>query len=302
MSYPAISIENLTKYYGSFRAVNSVSFTVDSGEIFGFLGPNGAGKTTCIKMMLDLLRPTNGKIRIFGKQVTGNSIEIRNSIGYLPGNFTNFDNMTAIEFLKFMAYQRGIKFMHPVKLCSDFELGNSDLRKKMKSMSHGMLQKIGIIQAVFHNPQLLILDEPTSGLDPLMQDVFYELIKELHKSGVTIFFSSHNLAEVERICNNIAVIRAGEIVALETLDNLKKSLFRKLNVKLKHQIDGLKLNNAELISRDGLNYTFLIRGSSELLVKELSKLPIDDFSFPEPGLDEIFISYYNSDQKKIDVL
>lgn len=302
MSYPAISIENLTKYYGSFRAVNSVSFTVDSGEIFGFLGPNGAGKTTCIKMMLDLLRPTNGKIRIFGKEVTGNSIEIRNSIGYLPGNFTNFDNMTAIEFLKFMAYQRGIKFMHPVKLCSDFELGNSDMKKKMKSMSHGMLQKIGIIQAVFHNPQLLILDEPTSGLDPLMQDVFYELIKELHKSGVTIFFSSHNLAEVERICNNIAVIREGEIVALETLDNLKKSLFRKLSVKLKHQVEGLKLNDAELISHDGINYTFLIRGSSEHLVKELSKLPIADFSFPEPGLDEIFMSYYNSDQTKIDEL
>jgi ABC-2 type transport system ATP-binding protein len=302
MSFPAISIENLTKYYGSFRAVNSVSFKVDSGEIFGFLGPNGAGKTTCIKMMLDLLRPTNGKIRIFGKEVTGNSIEIRNSIGYLPGNFTNFDNMTAIEFLKFVASQRRIKFMHPVKLCSDFELGTSDMKKKMKSMSHGMLQKIGIIQAVFHSPQLLILDEPTSGLDPLMQDVFYEIIKDLHKSGVTIFFSSHNLAEVERICNHIAVIRAGEIVALQTLDNLKKSLFRKLSVKLKHQVEGLKLNDAELISHDGISYTFLIRGSSENLVKELSKLPIADFSFPEPGLDEIFMSYYNSDQKEIDEL
>jgi ABC-2 type transport system ATP-binding protein len=302
MSNPAITVENLTKNYGSFKAVSSVSFNVSEGEIFGFLGPNGAGKTTCIKMMLDLLRPDGGKVKIFGKEVRENSLEIRKLIGFLPGNFTNFDNMTGIEYLKFVAAQRKISFIYPGELCSAFDLGKADLNKKMKAMSHGMLQKIGIIQAIFHNPQLLILDEPTSGLDPLMQDVFYRIIKELHSKGVSIFFSSHNLSEVEMICHNIAVIRAGEIVALETLDNLKKSLFRKLSVKLKHQVDVFKLNDAELISNDGLNYTFLIRGSSEILVKELYKLPIADFSFPEPGLDEIFMSYYNSDQKKIDVI
>ncbi|MGE5357313.1 MAG: ATP-binding cassette domain-containing protein [Deltaproteobacteria bacterium] len=141
MSNPLIEIENLTKFFGSFRAVSSVSFNVNEGEIFGFLGPNGAGKTSCIKMMLDLLRPDRGTIRIFGQEVRENSVQIRNLIGFLPGNFTSFDNMTGIEFLKFACYQRKKSFKYPDHLCARFELGFNDLNKKMKAMSHGMLHQ-----------------------------------------------------------------------------------------------------------------------------------------------------------------
>lgn len=293
MSHLAIEIEHLTKSFGRFKAVSSVSFSVTEAEIFGFLGPNGAGKTTCIKMMLDLLRPDDGHVKIFGKEVRKNSVEIRKSIGFLSGNFTHFDNMTGIEFLKFVSSQRYMSFIYPKALCEAFDLGPRDLGKKMKSMSHGMLRKVGIIQAVMHQPKLLILDEPTSGLDPVMQDVFYNLIKEKQQEGVSIFFSSHNLAEVEMICHHIAVIRSGEIVAFETLENLKKSVFRKLKVRMKDEVPGIHFKDAELISQDGLKFEFLVKGSPETLLKEMNDLPVADFSFPEPGLDEVFMSYYN---------
>jgi len=299
MSQYAISVENVTKSFGKFKAVSSVNFKVDQGEIFGFLGPNGAGKTTCIKMMLDLLRPDQGQIKVFGKEVIQYAVEIRKLIGFLPGNFTNFDNMSGLEYLKFAANQRQIDFQNPQYLFDIFELSNTDLNKKMKSMSHGMLQKIGIIQAVFHKPDLLILDEPTTGLDPLMQDVFYNLIKELHYEGRTIFFSSHNLGEVERICHNIAVIRTGEIVALETIDNLKKKVLRKLTVILKQKVNNLSISGAELISSDDFKHDFLVTGNVENLLKDLNALPVEDIVFPEPGLDEVFISYYNKDKSNI---
>jgi len=294
MSANVIQIEQVTKYFGRFKAVSSVNFNVQEGEIFGFLGPNGAGKTTCIKMMLDLLRPDEGQVTIFGKEVRKNSIEIRNSIGFLSGSFTHFDNMTGIEFLKFASSQRKKSFVFPKYLCDIFHLSHVELNKKMKSMSHGMLQKIGIIQSVFHEPQLLILDEPTSGLDPIMQDAFYGLIKELNRKGTSIFFSSHNLTEVEMNCHHIAVIRDGKIVAFETLENLKKQVSRKLSFKLKNPMTEVAFSHAEMLSHDGLNYEFLVKGSIEDLLREMNDLPIVDFSFPEPGLDDIFMNYYNS--------
>ena len=292
MSNSIISIENLTKYFGKNCAVNNISFEVHEGEIFGFLGPNGAGKTTCIKMILDLLRPSSGKINVFGLDVLNNSVAIRTKIGYLPGNFTNFANISGIEFLKFTSAQRRIKYVAPVHLFDRFELSSVDLQKRMKSMSHGMMQKIGIIQAFFHRPELLILDEPTIGLDPLMQESFYELIHDFHTEGATIFFSSHNLYEVERICHNISVIRDGEIVALETLENMKKKMTRKLTITLKNKIVKPELKNAELIYSNGLKHEFLIKGNIDVMLAELNNLPVVDFIFPEPNLDEVFRTYY----------
>lgn len=291
-STPAISVENLTKFYGKFIGVSDINFQVNQGEIFGFLGPNGAGKTTTIRLILDMLRPTSGMIKVFGNEVQKNSIETRKSIGYLPGNFSSFDNMNGNEFLQFVASQRNIEFIHPTKLYDRFELSNKDLNKKLKQLSHGMIQKLGIIQAVFHNPDLLILDEPTIGLDPLMQEEFYSLLKEIQKDNCTIFFSSHNLSEVERICHRVAVIKNGKLVALETLENLKKKRFRKLNLTLKHKIDDLKLENTELIEQNGLNYKYLVKGDVNTLIKDLRELPIEDFVFPEPNLDEVFRAFY----------
>lgn len=296
-SVPAISVENLTKYYGKSIGVSNINFKINQGEIFGFLGPNGAGKTTTIRLILDMLRPTSGMIKVFGKEVQKNSIETRSSIGYLPGNFSSFDNMTGHEFLQFVASQRKIEFKHPTKLYERFELSTKDLNKKIKQLSHGMMQKLGIIQAVFHKPALLILDEPTIGLDPLMQEEFYSLLKEIQKNNCTIFFSSHNLSEVERICHRVAVIKGGKLVALETLENLKKKRFRKLNLTLKHKPDNLKLENTELIEQNGLNYEYLVKGDVNTLISDLQKLPIEDFVFPEPNLDEVFRAFYRRAKK-----
>ncbi|HHB51498.1 MAG TPA: ABC transporter ATP-binding protein [Saprospiraceae bacterium] len=287
-----ISVENLTKLYGNSIGVSNINFSVNSGEIFGFLGPNGAGKTTTIRIMLDLLRPTSGMIKIFGKKVQNDSIHIRSLTGYLPGNFSTFTGMTGNEFLRFVSLQRKLSFLRPQRLYERFELTSGDLSKKLSQLSQGMLQKLGIIQAVMHNPKLLILDEPTNGLDPLMQEEFYHLLLEMQGKGCTIFFSSHNLSEVEKICHRIGVIRNGEIVALETLQNLKKKRYRKLKLTLGKPISGLTIKNADIISKNGSVYEFLIKGDTKNLINELNNLPVEDFIFPEPSLDEVFRAYY----------
>ena len=187
MNNPIIHTEELTKFYGKVTGVKEVSFQVNSGEIFGFLGPNGAGKTTTIRLLLDILRPTSGKIRIFGKDVKTNSFEIRRKCGYLPGNFSAYGNLSGKEFLHLCADLRKVSFHIEPKLLDRFELSDNDMSRKISHLSHGTLQKLGIIQAFFHYPELLILDEPTTGLDPLMQEEFYSLLREFQENGSTIF-------------------------------------------------------------------------------------------------------------------
>jgi len=290
-----ISANQLTKYYGKVIGINKITFTVNKGEIFGFLGPNGAGKTTTIRLLLDLLRPTSGEIAIFGKTLPHNSYEIRQKCGYLPGDFSPYKNLTGEEFLNLSAKIRGVNPVLQHMLINEFALENS-LTRKIKHLSHGNRQKIGIIQAFFHEPELVILDEPTIGLDPLIQEKFYIFLRQYQKSGKTIFFSSHNLPEVEKICNRVAIIRKGELVALETLEALRKKRYRRLKITLKRPVDQLKLPNAKLYKKQGLNLEFLIKGESATLIKHLSKLPIADFTYPEPDLEEIFMYYYREEK------
>lgn len=219
---PVIHIHDLTKFYGKVIGVRNISFDVFQGEVFGFLGPNGAGKTTTIRLILDLLRPTSGDIEIFGKNLAQNSLEIRKKCGYLPGNFSAYGNLDGMEFLHLCADLRNIPRKVDPKLLDRFGLSDKNLEQKIKFLSHGTQQKLGIIQAFFHNPELLILDEPTTGLDPLMQETFYDLLVEHMKIGCTIFLSSHNLAEVERICHRMAIIRKGEIERVDSIENLRK--------------------------------------------------------------------------------
>jgi len=183
-----ISVTNLTKYYGTTPGVQNINFTVNQGEIFGFLGPNGAGKTTTIRLLLDLLRPSSGETKIFGEGVYSHSLEIRKRCGYLPGNFIAYGNMTGADFLRFVASMRKTEPGIQESLIDRLQLSKNDLSQKIKHFSHGMLQKLGIIQAFFHQPELLILDEPTIGLDPLMQEEFYRLLREMQDEGKTIFF------------------------------------------------------------------------------------------------------------------
>ena len=291
-----ISVNQLTKFYGKTLGVQDLNFSVSKGEIFGFLGPNGAGKTTTIRMLLDLLRPSFGKIHIFGKEIYDHSLEIRRRSGYLPGNFSAYGNMTGIDFLRFAGSMRRTSPKLQSSLIDRFQLSKKDLSQKVKHLSHGTLQKLGIIQAFFHQPELLILDEPTIGLDPLMQEEFYRLLFEVQNKGKTIFFSSHNLAEVEKICHRIAIIRDGKLVALETLESLKKKKVRRLKFILKEPADELKLPGANLVKQKDLYYEYLVEGDIKPLLQKLSSLPIDDLIFPEPDLEEVFMAYYRKEE------
>jgi ABC-2 type transport system ATP-binding protein len=290
-----ISVNHLTKFYGKIPGVQDLNFSVSQGEIFGFLGPNGAGKTTTIRMLLDLLRPTSGQIHIFGKEIYDHSLEIRRRSGYLPGNFSAYGNMTGINFLRFAGSMRRTSPKLQSSLIDRFQLSKEDLSQKVKHLSHGTLQKLGIIQAFFLQPELLILDEPTIGLDPLMQEEFYRLLFEVQNKGKTIFFSSHNLAEVEKICHRIAIIRDGKLVALETLESLKKKKVRRLKFILKEPVDELKLPGANLVKQKDLYYEYLVEGDMKPLLQKLSSLPIDDLIFPEPDLEEVFMAYYHKE-------
>ncbi len=290
-----LHIENLTKYYGKIIGVKNISFDVYTGEIFGFLGPNGAGKTTSIRMMLDLLKPSNGKIEVFGNIVNKGSLEIRQKCGYLPGSFSAYGNLNGREFLKLCADLRNLSRKIDQQLIDRFELSSSIILQKIKFLSHGTLQKLGIIQAFMHNPELLILDEPTIGLDPLMQQTFYDLLREHQNLGCTVFLSSHNLTEVEKICHRMAIVRKGEIVKVESIENLRKNLNRRLIITLSQPVDKLELPDAILHYQNGLTYEYIIPGNYQQLLKSLSELPLADVVFPEPNLEDIFINYYREE-------
>jgi len=289
---PVIHIENLSKYYGSFAGVKNISFEVHQGEIFGFLGPNGAGKTTTIRLILDLLRPSSGKIMLFGKDLQGNSTEIRKRCGYLPGNFAAYGNLTGVEFLKLCASLRKLSWKRDNSLLERFDLSVQSFDRKIKYLSHGTIQKLGIVQAFFHDPELLILDEPTTGLDPLMQEEFYGLLKERQEKGCTIFLSSHNLAEVERICLRMAIIRKGIIEKADSIHNLRKMLKKKLQFTLSEPAGEIRLTGAELVRQEGLYFEFTVHGDIRQVLKQLSEWPLADIIMPEPGLEEIFINFY----------
>jgi ABC-2 type transport system ATP-binding protein len=290
-----VAVESLTKYYGRTRGIESIGFAVEQGEVFGFLGPNGAGKTTTIRLLLDLIRPTSGRVLVFGSLIWKNSVGIRSRCGYLPGDFCPYGDLTAEQFLGFVSRLRRRPPTHDHRFFDRFEVSSKDLSRKIKHLSHGTRQKIGILQAFLHEPELLILDEPTIGLDPLMQDEFYRLVDETRRDGRTVFLSSHNLPEVERVCDRVAIVREGTLVAMETLEELKKKRYRRLKLKLRQGVEKVELADAQLLRRDGAVYEFLVKGDPKRLLDELSRLPVEDFVFPEPDLEEVFMAYYRGD-------
>lgn len=215
-----ITIANLTRDYGHGKGIFQVSFQVEEGEVFGFLGPNGAGKTTTIRHLMGFLRPQSGECKINHMDCWQDRESIQETLGYIPGEISFFDDMTGTEFLKFAAKYRGLDNDNRQKeLLERFEL---DPRGKIRKMSKGMKQKIGIVSAFMHDPRILILDEPTSGLDPLMQNRFIELIAEEKKRGKTILLSSHMFEEVERTCDRVGIIREGRLAAVDSVDTLRR--------------------------------------------------------------------------------
>jgi len=294
---PVIEVRNLTKYYGKHIGIENISLRIERGEIFGFLGPNGAGKTTTIRLLMQLLNPDSGSISIFGKPQKKNAFSYRGQIGYLPGEFKAYSAMSGFGFLEYFSRYRN----RPPKLRSDLieqlNITSEDLKKRIKNLSHGIRQKLGLILAMEHNPDLLILDEPTLGLDPLMQEVFYQIIKDFQQKEKTVFISSHILSEIEKICMRVAIIREGKLAVIETLENLKRKKQRHMIIRFKdpqpnqvYQISGTKL-----IARDNNLCTYLVESDLPVLFKTLASLPVEDIIFPEARLEDVFNAYYKNE-------
>lgn len=289
-----IEVAGLTKYYGAVVGVEDVHFSVEEGEVFGFLGPNGAGKTTTIRLLMQLLRPDRGRITLFGASLDQPQTTLRERIGYLPGEFHPYLTMTGGRFLDYMArYRARPPILRPF-LLDKLHVTAKALAQPVKHLSHGNRQKLGLILALEHEPELAVLDEPTLGLDPLMQEAFYDVLKLLQRKGKTIFLSSHVLSEVEKVCHRVAIVRGGALVALESLDALKKKRPRRLIVELDQAETPERpvLPGARLLSRDGGRLIYLVEGDLRAVLGALAELPVQDVVFPEPDLEDVFMAYY----------
>jgi len=289
-----IRTERLTKYYGPVAGIRELSLTVREGEIFGFLGPNGAGKTTTIRLLLDLISPSGGKAFLFGEDACQKNRPLWERVGYLPGEFPVYSKMTGRRLLDYLAAFRCRRPVLREQLMTRLALNGEVLNRKMKHLSHGNRQKIGIIHALEHDPDLAILDEPSQGLDPLMQEAFYQILKDLGRRGKTIFFSSHNLPEVEKVCKRVAIIRRGRLVTTGTIDTLKKSRARRIILTFDGSVDpaSIRLSSARLHHCTGSRCVYLVESGIKALLREAAGLPVIDVVLPEPDLEDVFLSYY----------
>jgi ABC-2 type transport system ATP-binding protein len=299
---PVLSLRGVTKKFGSKAAVKDANLEVKKGEIFGFLGPNGAGKTTTIRMILDVLRPTAGEIFLFGRS-SRETISTHGRIGYLSGDMVLDDDLTGGQYLSFVDHRYGGKSkarMHELA-----EVLHLDLRRKIGTYSRGNKQKVGLISALMHEPELLVLDEPTSGFDPLVQEKFMTLIQQFQGRGGTVFMSSHIISEVQRLCDRVAFIRNGQIVSIQSVEALAKKSTKEVHVRVAEdyvqklisasaKVTGLKLNTTH-----GNALTFTYTGDINVLLKFFAKHPLADLTIEEPELEQIFMSYYENDGDKL---
>jgi ABC-2 type transport system ATP-binding protein len=298
MSAAAIEIDGLTKLYDNSRGIQDLTMSVEQGEVFGFLGPNGAGKTTTIRTLLDLLHPTAGSARIFGLDSHRDSVAIRARIGNLPGDFGFGKHTSGQEALALVARLRGVTDLgYADALAVRF---HADLARPIGELSRGNRQKIGLILALFHQPELLIFDEPTGGLDPLMQEEFLSLVGEERDRGATVFLSSHELDEVERLCDRVAIIGAGRLIATERMADLLSRTQRHVSVRFAEPVDSgelAALPGVSALSADGPAISFTVSGELDRVVKALSRHPVADLEVVHPTLEEVFLSYYGEGER-----
>jgi ABC-2 type transport system ATP-binding protein len=293
-----IETRGLTKRYGRepTPALADLDLRVESGEIFGFLGPNGAGKTTAIRLLLGFLHPTAGGATVLDNDIQTGSVEIRRRTGYLPGGIAFWDGLTGERLLDELAAMSGRPPVRRADLAERLELPVATIRRPIRDYSRGMRQKLGIIQALQHDPELAILDEPSEGLDPLMQRAFYEILEDHRKDGRTIFFSSHILSEVERICDRVAIVRHGRLVALEDVGSLLAR--RKRNVELRFEGDAPVLDGLEGVSDlriVGDRLTCLLEGDVEPFIRAIADTRVHDLTIEPARLEDAFLEYYADD-------
>ncbi len=294
----AITAQGLTKSYGSVRALLGVDLKVSQGEIFGFLGPNGAGKTTTIRCLLDLIRPDGGSLRVLGLDPQADPVAVRARTGYLPGELhldENFSVEGALRYLNELR-RRQAQWSYVRQLSERLDL---DLKTPIKNLSKGNKQKVGVVQALMHQPELLLLDEPTFGLDPLMQREVLHLITEAQKGGATVFFSSHILSEVQEIAGRVAIIRKGVVVEVAETASLIQRAFRRVHIRFLQPVEARALGEVPgvkvLSSEAGLNLSLQVEGEMDALIKALAAYPVRDFETEHPSLEEIFLAYYESE-------
>ncbi len=285
-----LEIQNLTKYYGKTKGVESLSLKLEEGEIFGFIGPNGAGKSTTIRSIMNLINKTSGKVLIENKEFNKDNIEIKEKIGYLPSEIYLYDDLTVKEMLDYHEsfYKKDIH-KRRIELIERLEL---DEKKKIEDLSLGNLKKLGIVLAFMHEPKILILDEPTSGLDPIMQNVFYDLLREEKSKGNTIFYSTHILNEVSKICDRVGIIKEGKLIKVEKVEDLSKKSLTLITLEseqAKKIKEDLKVN---AIIENGNTIKFGNNLAPNELIKKLSEYRIDRILIEEATLEEMFLHYY----------
>lgn len=288
----AIETEKLTKYYGKSRGIKDVSLTVKKGEFFGFIGPNGAGKSTTIRTLLGLIRPTSGKASVLGMDIASSREKILSQTGYLPSEAVFYSGMRVKDILKLCAdlHKKDCRET-TTQLCERLQL---DTGRKADELSFGNRKKIAIVCALLHDPKLLILDEPTSGLDPLMQKEFFQIIRERNQAGATVFLSSHILSEIQRNCTRAAIIREGQIIACDRVEELSRTSAKRVTVH--GNVDLSKLKGIRGKKESSGVLSFLYSGDVNMLLRTLAAGQISDLSISEPDLEEIFLHYYTKEE------
>lgn len=292
----AIRARALVKRYGSFLALHGIDLDVGRGEVFGFIGPNGAGKTTLIRTMLDLIRPSEGEILVFGLDSRRDAREIHARAGYVPGELGLWEKLTARQVCSHLAGLRGGDGADRIEALADrLRLA---LDRPIRELSKGNKEKVGLIQAFMHEPDLLVLDEPTGGLDPLIQHEVFAMIDETKGRGATVFFSSHYLSEVERIADRVGIVREGRMATIDTVEGLKRRAPRRIEVTLREPADPVEFERIEGVSEarasDG-RLTLVVSGGMDAIVKALATHAIETLSTPEPELEEIFLGLYQDE-------
>lgn len=291
-----IRTEKLTKFYGKQRGIINLDLEINQGEIFGYLGPNGAGKTTTIRLLLGLIFPTSGLANVLRYDIVRESIQIRENVGYIPGDVRLYPKMTGNELLDYFARFRPDK--PPVLKNELVKRLDIDLAPRIKEYSHGNKQKLALVIAFMHDPELLILDEPTLGLDPLVQQEFYLLLKEFKSRGKTVFLSSHILPEVERICDRVGIIKEGRLVAVENLETLHLKEVRHLDVTFDKDIDPaeFQLPGVSIVSAQNKSFRLRVRGEIDPVLKTIARFHVEDLVFTHASLEEVFLEFYGKEE------
>jgi ABC-2 type transport system ATP-binding protein len=299
----ALAIQGMSKSYGRVRALQGLDLEVRRGEVFGFLGPNGAGKTTTIRCLLDLIRPDGGTARVLGLDPQAQPVAVKARCGYLPGELSLQDNTTVEGLLRYLDRLRGrrVDWTYVREMAGRLDL---DLKRPLKNLSKGNKQKVGVVQALMHRPEMLLLDEPTVGLDPLMQQEVLELLREAKAAGATVFFSSHIISEVEEVAERVGIIRLGRVVEVAEVAALVHRALRRATVRFRSPVDSSALAGlpgVTVLSSEPMSVTLQVQGEMDGLIKALAFWPVSDLETVRPSLEEVFLTYYQAERNHEEV-